>query len=184
MPSVAVANIRRSFDMGLPVVCGTTGWNDRLAEVKDWVIQEGQALFFASNFSIGVNIVFQVTRALAELLEKFPGYDVTIDETHHIHKLDAPSGTAITLAEIILSELKSKQNWVKGEATGPGELGIISHRIGEVPGTHSIICESVADKITLTHEAKNRSGLASGAILAAEWLQGKQGFFQMQDMLL
>lgn len=184
IPSAAVANIRRCFDLHLPVVIGTTGWNEHLSGVKDWVKNENQTLFFASNFSIGVNIIFEVAKALAGLLDKFPGYEVSIDETHHIHKLDAPSGTAITLGEIILSELKSKQKWVKGEATGPDELGIISHRIDEVPGTHSIICESVADKIILTHEAKNRNGLATGAILAAEWLQGRKGFFTMRDMLL
>jgi 4-hydroxy-tetrahydrodipicolinate reductase len=184
IPSAAVANIRRCFDLHLPVVIGTTGWNEGLPEVKEWVKNEGQSLFFASNFSLGVNIVFEVTKALARLLDKFPGYQVGIEETHHIHKLDAPSGTAITLAEIILAEMKSKQKWVKGEANGTEELGIISHRIGEVPGTHKIICESLADTITLTHEAKNRNGLAAGAVMAAEWLQGRKGFYQMSDMLL
>jgi 4-hydroxy-tetrahydrodipicolinate reductase len=184
IPSSAVGNIRRCFDLHLPVVIGTTGWNEDLPKVKEWVIRENQSLFFASNFSIGVNLVFEVTRTLAGLLDKFPGYDVRIDETHHIHKLDAPSGTAITLAESILSEMKSKRRWVKGETTVPEELGIISHRTGEVPGIHSIICESEADSIILTHEAKNRNGLATGAVMAAEWLQGRTGFFQMRDMLM
>ena len=183
MPSVVVGNIRKCFDMHIPIVVGTTGWNDQVANVRKWAEDEGQAIFFASNFSIGVNLMFEVTRALAHLLNLAPDYTIRIEETHHIHKLDSPSGTAIKLAEIILEELKGKYSWVNRPASLPSELGIMSFREDEIPGIHKLICESAADILVIQHEAKNRSGFSNSAVMAAEWLLGRTGFYGMKDLL-
>jgi 4-hydroxy-tetrahydrodipicolinate reductase len=183
IPNAAAGNIRRCFDLKVPVVVGTTGWNDRLAEVRQWTETEGQALFFASNYSIGVNLMFEVTRQLSAMLNTLPGYDISLWETHHIHKLDAPSGTAIRLAEIILENYRAKKEWVNREAAGPEELAIISRREDEIAGIHSFVSESKSDKLVITHEAKDRTGFANGAIMAAEWMRGKTGFFTMKDLL-
>jgi 4-hydroxy-tetrahydrodipicolinate reductase len=182
-PGSVVQNIRRCFDLGLPVVTGTTGWNEHQPQVRHWCESESQAIFTASNFSIGVNILFGLTRQLATQLNRFGGYDITIDETHHIHKLDAPSGTAIHLAGLILKNYTQKKQWVNRESQEPEELQILSHREGEVPGTHIIRCQSQADELLLTHKAHNRKGLAQGAMMAAEWLIGKKGWFGMDDLL-
>jgi 4-hydroxy-tetrahydrodipicolinate reductase len=182
-PSAVVNNIRNCFDLKAPVVVGTTGWNDNLPTVRKWAEDEKQAILFASNFSLGVNILFEISRLLAKLLNQAPSYDISIEETHHIHKLDAPSGTAITIADIILSELKRKNHWINQPSKDSEKLQIISHRIDEIPGIHQITCESPADKLIIVHEAKDRSGLALGAVMAAEWLKGKTGFFGMKDML-
>ena len=169
-PATAVDNILRCFDLGIPVVSGTTGWNNRMEEVADICRARGAALFVASNFSIGMNIMFELNRRLAELMQG-RDYDVSISETHHIHKLDAPSGTAIVLADDIAA--------VTGEERPP----ITSHRIGEVPGIHEVVYDSLVDTLTLRHEAKNRKGLALGAVLAAEFLVGKKGIYTMRDLL-
>ena len=171
-PATAVANIRRCFDHGLPVVSGTTGWNDRLEEVRSECLQRGQTLFTASNFSIGMNIMFALNERLAELMASYPQYRIGITETHHIHKLDAPSGTAITLREQIVDHLGRNE-----------EIPIESIREGEVPGTHTVVYDSEIDTLTLTHEAHSRKGLAVGALIAAEFVVGKKGCFTMKDLL-
>lgn len=182
-PGAVVDNIRRCFDFRLPVVTGTTGWNDKTGLVRSWCDEEQQSLFTASNFGIGINILYSLTGLLSRIVNDLEDYDITLEEIHHIHKLDAPSGTAIRLAEIILQNTKRKKNWVNRQAATPEELQVTSVREGEIPGIHTITCESDADTLTLRHEAKGRKGLAIGALLAAEWLQGKKGYYGMNDML-
>lgn len=169
-PATAAENIIRCLDLGIPVVSGTTGWHDRLDEVVSLCRQRQGALFVASNFSIGMNIMFELNRRLAELMKDRADYRPSISETHHVHKLDAPSGTAIVLANDIAA--------ISG-STPPIE----SHRVGEVPGIHEVVYDSAVDTITLRHEAKSRKGLALGAVLAAEFLVGRKGFFTMYDLL-
>jgi 4-hydroxy-tetrahydrodipicolinate reductase len=183
LPGAAVDNIRRCFDANLPVVEGTTGWNEKLSLVKKWCADENQSLFFSSNFSIGVNMMFSLAERLSVLIDRFDDYNISLEEVHHINKLDAPSGTAIKLAEIILSKIGRKSKWVNHPQTIPGELEIISVREDEIPGIHSILCESGSDSLVIRHEAKNRKGFAMGALLAAEWLTGKKGYFEMKDLL-
>ena len=182
-PGSAVQNYRRAFAAGVPVVSGTTGWLEHLPEIREACEKEGRTFFYASNFSLGVNIFFALNNYLAKIMTQFPDYDVHIEETHHIHKLDAPSGTAITLAEGILARIDRKEKWVLDEAGHKDELTITSIREGEVPGIHSVTYESEEDQIRITHDAKNRKGLALGAVLAAEFTKGKQGFLSMNDML-
>ena len=172
-PATAVENILRCFDAGLPVVSGTTGWNSRLEEVVELCRRRGQALFVASNFSIGMNIMFELNRRLATLMAGREGYHVSISETHHIHKLDAPSGTAITLAEEIKAQFPDSRVGIP----------IASHRIGEVAGIHEVVYDSDEDTLTLRHEAKSRRGLALGAVLAGEYLVGRKGYYTMHDLL-
>lgn len=183
MPGSAVDNIRRCFDLHLPVVVGTTGWNDQRDLVRQWCEAEGQSIFVGANFSIGVNILFALTQQLTKYLNHLPDMDITLEEIHHIHKLDAPSGTALRLAEIILSGSDRKTHWVNRTGQNPNELEIISIREGEIAGQHTIKCSSATDRLTLTHEAIGRQGFASGALKAAEWLQGKKGWFGMNDLL-
>jgi 4-hydroxy-tetrahydrodipicolinate reductase len=182
-PASVVDNIRRCFDYRLPVVVGTTGWDENTALVRKWCHEENQSLFTASNFGIGVNILYSLTGLLSRIVNNFEDYDIRLEEIHHIHKLDAPSGTAIRLAEIILKETERKKIWVNRPAVSPEELQVTSVREGEIPGIHTISCESDSDKLILRHEAKGRKGLAIGALLAAEWLLGKKGFYGMNDML-
>lgn len=183
IPAAVVGNIRYFFDLDVPVIVGTTGWNDQMQTVREWVEKESRTIFFSANFSIGMNLMFELTQMLSNLLNSTKDFDISMEETHHIHKLDAPSGTAIKLAGIILKQLKAKEKWVNRKASSPGELQIISHREGEITGIHSIICESESDRLIITHEAKDRSGLAVGAVMAAEWVAGRHGFFEMKDML-
>lgn len=183
MPSVAVGNFMRSFQMGLNVVTGTTGWYDDLEEVRSVCMTTKTALLYSPNFSLGVNVLFYVNRMLAGIMAKIDGYRGQIKETHHIHKLDAPSGTALRLAQDILKENKTLSRWIKGKSDDAGELPVLSFREGEVTGIHEITYESQADRLTLKHEAKNRKGFALGAVLAAEFLNGKQGIFTMEDFL-
>ena len=159
-PSVAVDNYRRAFAAGVPVVSGTTGWLEHLPEIRE-ACEKGQTFFYASNFSLGVNIFFAVNKYLAGIMNHFPQYSVEIEEIHHIHKLDHPSGTAITLAE---------------------DINITARREGEIPGTHTVAYDSAVDTIRITHEAKNRKGFALGAVVAAEFTVGKKGFLTMQDL--
>lgn len=182
-PDSALQNYRRAFAANVPVVSGTTGWLEHLPEIKEACEKEGKTLFYASNFSLGVNIFFALNSYLAKIMNKFSVYDVRMEETHHIHKLDAPSGTAITLAEGILTHLDRKEKWVLGEGGEKEELPITSFREGEVPGIHCVIYETEDDCIRITHEIKNRRTLALGAVLAAEFTKGKQGFLEMKDML-
>ena len=182
MPAVAMDNYRRAFAAGVPVVSGTTGWLEHLPEIKE-ACKAGQTFFYASNFSLGVNIFFALNKYLAKIMNDFPAYDVRMVETHHVHKLDAPSGTAITLAEGLIDNIERKNKWVEGKESAEDEIGICSVREGEVPGIHTVIYESDVDTISITHDAKSRMGFALGAVVAAEFTCGKKGFLTMQDML-
>lgn len=182
-PKVAYDNYIRTFKAGVKLVSGSTGWMaEHGEEIKALCQKEGKTLFWSSNFSLGVAIFSAVNKYLAKIMNRFPGYDVTMSETHHVHKLDAPSGTAITLAEGILENLDRKDRWVKEEATSADELPIRSVREGEVFGIHTVRYDSVADSISITHDAKNRGGFALGAVLAAEYTSDKQGFLGMSDL--
>lgn len=185
MPKVAEENCRKALEEGVPVVCGTTGWADKMDGIKKLAEEKGKAFFWTSNFSVGVNVFFAVNKYLAKIMNGFDQYDVSMTETHHIHKLDAPSGTAVTLAEGILENLERKKSWTLAGAA-PVEadsIGIEAVREGEVPGIHTIVYDSPVDSITITHSAKSREGFALGAVMAAEFIQGKKGFLSMQDML-
>ena len=182
MPAIAVSNMLRCFNAGVPVVVGTTGWHNRFDEVSEQCKKLNGTLFYASNFSIGVNVFFEVNRQLASLLEKYPIYQPSVTEIHHTQKLDAPSGTAITLAEGIISANPNFHGYSEQNQEA-GKIPITSIREGAVTGTHTITWTSEVDKITITHEAFNRQGLAEGAVLAAEWLRERKGVFTMRDML-
>ena len=182
-PDSAVDNIFKCFDANCPVVVGTTAWYMRMPEVRNECLSRNQSLFYATNFSIGVNIVFHLNKELAKIMNQFPEYEPGILEVHHLAKLDKPSGTAITIAEGILENYPDKTKWVNDLAHERGELTIISQREGEVPGTHVINYTSDVDNISLVHQANNRRGFALGAVKAAEWLKEKKGMFTMTDML-
>ena len=181
-PATALGNYMRCFAANVPVVSGTTGWLEHLDEVKAKCEQEGKTFFYAYNFSVGVNIFFALNRYLAKIMNGFPAYDVRMTEVHHIHKLDAPSGTAITLAEGILDNVERKERWTLETAEQPTDLPIHAIREGEVPGIHEIIYESEADTISIKHDAKSRAGFALGAVIAAEFTAGKKGFLGMNDL--
>lgn len=183
IPASAFNNYMNCFAAGVPVVSGTTGWLDRIGEIKEKCEKEGKTFFYASNFSIGVNIFFALNKYLAKIMNNFPAYDVKMTETHHIHKLDAPSGTAITLAEGIIENMDRKDRWTLDTAEQPTDLPIHAIREGEVPGIHEITYESDVDYITIKHDAKSRAGFALGAVVAAEFTAGKKGFLGMEDML-
>lgn len=181
-PKTAMQNFRKAFAAGVKVVSGTTGWLKELPEVEE-ACKNGATLFYSSNFSLGVNIFFALNKYLAKIMNGFDGYDVRMEEVHHVHKLDAPSGTAITLAEDIISELDRKSGWVEGKEPAAGEIGIKAFRRGEVPGIHTVIYESDVDTISITHDAKSRAGFALGAVVAAEFTKDKSGLLTMNDML-
>lgn len=185
-PEAAFQNIVRCISAGIPVVCGTTGWAERLPEARRLCMERQGAFFYASNFSIGVYIFMETNRRLAQLMGVQPQYDeVRIEEIHHIHKLDAPSGTAVTLAETVLPYLMQKNDWaLETESPLPAEmLAIRSIRQDEAPGTHIITYKSSIDTIVLSHEAHSREGFAAGAVSAAQWIFGRQGCFGMDDMM-
>lgn len=188
-PEEAVENMRLCLQHKVPVVVGTTGWYDRLNEVQAMVTVNKGALLWASNFSIGVNLFFRVNRMLAGLMDRQPQYGAHIVEIHHIHKLDSPSGTAITLARDIDLKHNRFSGWVldpasvAADASGPAPIVIHAERTGEVPGKHSVTWAGPDDRITITHEAFGRTGFATGAVVAAEWLQGRSGLFTMEDVL-
>ncbi len=182
-PHSAIDNYRKCFAAGVAVVAGTTGWLEHMPEVKKACEENGKTFFYASNYSIGVNIFFAVNKYLAKLMNDFPGYDVKMEEVHHIHKMDAPSGTAITLAEGIFENIERKDRWVLEKEEKPTDLAIHCIREGEVPGIHEIVYESEADIISIKHDAKSRKGFALGAVMAAEFTNGKKGFLGMSDML-
>ncbi len=182
-PDTAYGNIRSCIEAGTPVVSGTTGWLDRFEELKALCIEKGSALFYASNYSLGVNLMFRINKRLAAMMNGVDGYGVEIEEIHHIHKLDAPSGTAITIAEGLIEELQKIDSWVNDTTPKSGEVEIKSVREGEVPGTHTVTYESADDILELKHTIKNRSTLAFGAVIASEFLAGKVGIFSMDDML-
>lgn len=182
-PHSAYENIRQTLAFGVPVVSGSTGWTDRMAEIEAWCQQHHGGFLYASNFSIGVNIFFELNKKLAELMAPHGEYTVSMEEIHHTQKKDAPSGTAITLAEQILERQGRKTRWVEGETAGDDELQILSRRIDPAPGTHIIRYKSAIDDIEITHTAHNRKGFATGAVLAAEFLNAKKGIFNMRDVL-
>lgn len=182
-PEVAFHNLSTLAQNQIPVISGTTGWLDRFQEVVDLNQKHTSAFLYASNFSVGVNLFFALNQHLAKLMAPQAGYKPRMEEIHHIHKLDAPSGTAISLANDLIDELPDKTKWVNEEPHDTEAVGIISKRIGEVPGTHSIRYESAVDQITITHEAFSRQGFALGAVIAAEWIVGKTGVYSMRDVL-
>ena len=182
-PATAFDNYMKSFAAGVPVVSGTTGWLDRIGEIKEKCEKKGKTFFYASNFSIGVNIFFALNKYLAKIMNNFPSYNISMTETHHIHKLDAPSGTAITLAEGIIENVDRKDRWTLETAEQPTDLPIHAIREGEVPGIHEVTYESDVDYISIKHDAKSRAGFALGAVVAAEFTAGKKGFLGMDDML-
>jgi 4-hydroxy-tetrahydrodipicolinate reductase len=182
-PESAVANLEKCIATGVPVVCGTTGWLAEYERVADLCRTQKSGFFYASNYSIGVNIFFEINRRLADMMNGYPMYDVSMEEIHHTQKLDAPSGTAITLAEGIFDNLARKTNWVCGTEGSPSDLAITAKRIDPAPGTHIVRYDSPIDSIEITHTAHSREGFATGAVLAAEWLAGKKGVFSMKDLL-
>jgi 4-hydroxy-tetrahydrodipicolinate reductase len=182
-PDSAFDNINKCFEAGVPVVSGSTGWLNRYEEAVWNCKAQNGALLYASNFSIGVNIFFEVNKKLAQLMASQREYNVTIEETHHTQKKDAPSGTAVTLAEQVIENMDRKNGWVLGPAQQPEELSIISERIDPAPGTHYVRYTSAVDEIEIVHTAHNRKGFALGAVLAAEFIAGKKGIFNMEDVL-
>lgn len=182
-PESAIKNYNLCFDAEIPVVSGTTGWLSELEKVKASLTNKNGALFYAPNFSIGVNIFFKVNEFLAKLMNQHQNYDVEMDEIHHTQKLDSPSGTGIRTAEIILNELDNKETWVENVKNNKKELLIKVKREDNIPGTHIVEYLSEVDKITLGHTAFSREGFALGSVLAAEWVIGKKGYLEMKDML-
>lgn len=185
IPSEAIQNMRRCLRLNLPLIVGTTGWYDHMKEIEEETQKKNGSILWASNFSLGVNIIFHFNEKLAEVMSRFPEYKPVIHEIHHTQKLDTPSGTAISLANGIIKNYQLLDSWKLEEdgQANTNQLAISHERVGQVPGTHEVSYESEIDRISLNHEAKNRKGFASGAILAAEWLLGKKGFFNMKDVL-
>ncbi len=181
IPNAAVDNITSALHQAVPVVCGTTGWLDAFPQVTQTVMENNTAFLYASNFSVGVNLFFKLNKILAQIMHPQKEYSVSMQETHHIHKLDAPSGTAISLAEGII-ENSDLKHWKMNEGT-KDSITIQSYRKGEVPGIHNVKYESLIDEITIEHKAYNRIGFAQGAVIAAEWIVGKKGIFKMEDVL-
>ncbi len=182
-PDAAFHNISFCLNNGVPVISGTTGWIDQLSEIESICKKNNGAFFYASNFSVGVNLFFALNKKLAQMMNSLPEYNAEILEIHHTKKLDAPSGTAITLAEGMIANLDSKTKWEKENATEDSGLAIKSQRIPDVPGTHTITYGSEIDKIEISHVAHSREGFARGAILAATWIIGKKGIYGMEDLL-
>jgi 4-hydroxy-tetrahydrodipicolinate reductase len=182
-PDVVVNNLKYCFEKKIPVVCGTTGWLDKKTEMEAFCNQKKSAFFYASNYSLGVNLFFKLNEYLAKLMNGRDGYEVSIDETHHTQKKDAPSGTAITIAEGIIKNYPSKKSWTLNATHNPNELLIRSFRVDPAPGTHTVQYKSTVDDISIQHTAHSRQGFALGAVLVAEWLAGKTGVYSMDDFL-
>ena len=206
-PKTCLGNVRKCLDAGVPVVVGSTGWYNELPKVKEDVAKANGSLFWASNFSIGVNVFVAMQKYVAKIMNRYPQYDVTLSETHHIHKLDSPSGTAITIADAITDNLDRKKSWKETAAIwqhedqsvdvarnaevgttfaahNDDELEVVAFRRGEVPGIHTVVYDSDVDTITMSHSAKSRRGFALGAVVAAEWMQdGKKGVYTMTDLM-
>ena len=182
-PHSAFENVKKCLEFGVPVVCGSTGWTDRLEEIKKLCVDNNGAFIYSSNYSVGVNIFFEVNKKVAALMAPHKEYEVILEETHHTQKKDAPSGTAITLAEQILEQVQRKKQWVNELSDHPEDLEIISQRIDSTPGTHSVKYSSAIDNIEIIHTAHNRKGFAFGALLAAEFITDRKGFFMMKDVL-
>ncbi len=182
-PESVLANLQLCFEAKVPVVTGSTGWYEQLDNVKKMCVEQDSSLFYASNFSIGVHLFFQINRYAAHLFNQYKEYNVSIEEIHHTQKKDAPSGTAITTAEVLMSALDQKNNWSLDEEKNENSIAIKAHRIENVPGTHEVDFSSAIDTIKIEHIAHNRQGFATGAVKAAEWILHKKGVFTMQDML-
>jgi len=191
-PDSVLNNIAKCFEAKVPIVIGTTGWYGQLQQIKDECVSSNNTLLYASNFSVGVNVFFHVNKVLAKIMNNYPYYDVQVEEIHHTQKLDSPSGTAMTIAEGIIDSLDSKNEWVNvlepesgnaiDDVVKPNQVLIESLRIDSIPGTHTVIYDSEVDSIEFKHTAHNRNGFALGAVLAAEWVQPKKGFFSAADM--
>jgi len=182
VPDAVMGVIKRCFGYNIPLVTGTTGWYNKLNDIKDECIKTKQSLLYAPNFSIGMNILFAINKYLSQLMNEATQYDVSIQEAHHKNKLDAPSGTAIKIATDIIGNINRKNKWVNNESHNKEELEIFSERKDNIIGVHQVIYTSNEDEIIIEHQAKNRDGLALGAIIAAEWLLGKTGFYTMEDI--
>ncbi|MCM1293065.1 MAG: 4-hydroxy-tetrahydrodipicolinate reductase [Bacteroides sp.] len=182
-PASAFDNYLRAFRQGVKVVSGSTGWTSRMPEIEEICARDGATFFWTSNFSIGVNIFFALNKYLAAMMSGFPQYHPSMNEIHHIHKLDHPSGTAVSLASGIIAENERIESWTESMPDSSEQMQITHQRIGETPGTHSITWDSDVDSITITHEAKSRMGFALGAVTAAEWVASQKGFLTM-DMLM
>lgn len=182
VPDAAFNNITNCLENNVPVIAGTTGWLEKYAEAVAFCEQKKGAFLYASNFSVGVNIFFELNKHLAKMMGSFDDYQISLEEIHHTQKLDAPSGTAITLAEGII-QYTSKNKWELGEKTASENIPIVAKRIPDVPGTHTIWYTSEVDTIEIKHTAHNRKGFALGAVIAAEWIVGKTGVFSMKDVL-
>lgn len=188
-PGTVISHINACFEAGVPVVVGTTGWYSRISEVESKCLSGNNSMLYASNFSVGVNVFFHVNKVLAKIMNRYPQYEVQVEEIHHTEKLDSPSGTAITIAEGIVDQLDRKTEWVNQLIDEqaelllkPGQLLIESHRIENVPGTHTVIYSSEVDEIELKHTAHNRTGFGLGAVLAAEWIKDRKGFYNITEM--
>jgi len=182
-PHSAFENIKKLLEFGVPVVCGSTGWTDQFSEAKKICKENNGSFIYASNFSVGVNLFFELNKKLADLMSPHNEYEVLLEEIHHTQKKDAPSGTAITLAEQVLGRIKRKKQWVNELSDNSEDLEIISQRIDPAPGTHHVKYASTIDTIEITHIAHSRTGFASGAVTAAEFLNGKKGVYEMKDVL-
>jgi len=182
-PHTAYDNVKKALGFDIPLVCGSTGWLDKLEEVNRLCKARNGSFIYSSNYSVGVNIYFEINKKLAELMERHKEYELQVTEIHHTQKKDAPSGTAITLAEQILERISRKKNWVNHVTDNPHELEIISERIDPVAGTHKVKYFSAIDDIEIIHAAHNRQGFALGAVMAAEYISNKKGIFSMKDVL-
>ena len=182
-PDAAFENIKKSIEKNIPIVCGTTGWLSRKAEIETLCQARNGAFFYASNYSLGVNIFFKLNEYLAKMMNNFPAYEIAMDEVHHTEKKDAPSGTAITLADGVLKHIDRKKTWVNEQTGKPQDIFIESFRIDQVPGTHVVKYESAIDDIEIKHIAHSREGFALGAVMVAEWLRDKKGVLNMDDYL-
>jgi len=182
-PISAFSNIMKCIEKQIPIVCGTTGWLEKKTEVEKATQSYDSTFFYASNYSIGVNLFFKLNKQLAKLMQPHAGYDIYTNEIHHVEKKDSPSGTAITIAEGIMSQYSNKKKWVNNEIPGADEIAIWSQRESTKPGTHTVKYISKVDQIEVTHEAFSREGFALGAVIAAEWILGKKGVLGMDDML-
>ncbi|MCG9879549.1 MAG: 4-hydroxy-tetrahydrodipicolinate reductase [Bacteroidia bacterium] len=192
MPTAAADNIYKCFDTNTPIVVGTTGWYDQFDEIKNRCLAENQSMVYSTNFSVGVNLFYKLNKILASMMAHFDTYDVMLEEVHHTEKKDHPSGTALSLAEHIMSEIKTKTHIkerliygkeMPSQSVKPHELLIESYREGDVTGLHKVKYESMIDSIEITHDAKSRYGFAKGALMAAEWIVGKKGIYTMDDIL-
>jgi len=182
-PISAFSNIMKCIEKQIPIVCGTTGWLEKKSEVEKATQSFDSTFFYASNYSIGVNLFFKLNKQLAKLMQPHAGYDIYTNEIHHVEKKDSPSGTAITIAEGLMSQYSNKKKWVNNEIPGADEIAIWSQRESTKPGTHTVKYISKVDQIEVTHEAFSREGFALGAVIAAEWILGKKGVLGMDDML-